>query len=220
MIFRGSRRNPVGIGVTASALILGALVLSGPQAGATGGPNATQATITCDAFLGTATFSPALQPAPSADQKVSISGTLSSCAAQGVAATVSSGTIKASATFSLTSQGPDLCENLTDFGEFPSKSSGKIVWSTRLSSGDTDFKISPISFGIDGSNDFSIGLHFASPTGSFQGPNHGEYDTFGADGPSLSKAGTKCAKAGGIKSVSLKTPDFSPLLSLGGPNPE
>ncbi len=73
-------------------------------------------------------------------------------------------------------------------------------------------------FGIDGSNHFSIGFNTASATGSFQGPNHGEYDTFGADGPSLTRASKKCGKAAGLASAVLTTPDFSPLLSFGGPN--
>ena len=77
--------------------------------------------ITCSVFSGKVKFTPPLVPTPDASQKVKVSGTVSDCTTSGVAATVSSGEVIASGIFNLTSEGPDLCSNLTDFSVFPTQ---------------------------------------------------------------------------------------------------
>ncbi len=207
----------LAFGAVACVLMVGVLGISAAHAAAPRGVNATQGSITCSVFSGKVKFTPPLVPTPDASQKVKVSGTVSDCTTSGVAATVSSGEVKASGIFDLTSEGPDLCNNLTDFSVFPTNAgSGTIAWtsSPSLSSGDTTYTIAPLHVPSDG-NKFEIGWTFGSPGGSFQGTNHGADDSFWADGPTLSEAAAECNAAGGLKTMTLTTPSFSPLLSLG-----
>lgn len=212
------------LAVVSPALTLGFLALNTVPASASGGPDATTATITCENFTGSATFSPPLR-ATSTNEKIVISGEVFGCQQQGLSVYVPSGELSATVKVDLSSQGPDLCQNLTDFSEFPTRGKARISWSTPLSSGPTVFTIYPIGFPSDGSNDFAIGLYadqYLRPpaTGSFQGPNSGSFDSFGADGLSFDKAEEKCSSSSGLGRANLKTPDYSPLLTLGGSNPE
>ena len=222
MIGRGKRcKNglgpSLGFGAMAAVLMVGVLGISAAHAAAPKGVNATHGSITCSVFSGKVKFTPPLVPTPDASQKVKVSGTVSDCTTSGVAATVSSGEVIASGIFNLTSEGPDLCSNLTDFSVFPtSGGAGTIAWtsSPSLSSGDTTYTIAPLHVPSDGDK-FEIGWTFGSPDGSFQGTNRGADDSFWADGPTLSEAAAGCNAAGGLRTMTLTTPSFSPLLSLG-----
>lgn len=83
--------------------------------------------------------------------------------------------------------------------------------SPRLSSGNTVFQVAPLHWGTDGCKQVNtLGWSFGLdplPSGSFQGPNHAEYDEAWADSTiTASKAYDKCEGASGLKSLTLKTP--------------
>ena len=211
---QGARRLAVGALACLSAI--GILGLPVSRAGAATGVDATAASITCDAFAGTVSFSPPLHATPSATQKVTVSGTVAYCTTGGVAATVSTGKVKASGTFDFTSEGPNLCNSLGDFSVFASRSSSKITWksSVPLTSGSTVSTVAPFHVSGD-NNNLMLGWSFGTPTGSFQGPNHSACDVTWADGPALSTVAANCAAKAGVKKLTLTKPGFSPLLSLG-----
>lgn len=208
-------------GIVLAALPLASLITAPGIAGASGGAvDATNAVISCSAVQGTVTFNPPLTNTNST-VKVTIAETVSSCTPSGVTATVSKGVVTASVTASLS------CAIVGDSSSFGTKTKGSIVWtsSPRLSSGNTVFQVAPLHWGTDGAKQVNtIGWSFGtapSPSGSFQGPNHGEYDQAWSDSTiTASKAYKKCTSASGLRSLTLTTPStqYSPML-LGGPNP-
>jgi hypothetical protein len=214
-------RRMLTAGVVLAALPLGSLLVAPGLAGASGGSvDATNAEISCSAVQGTVTFNPPLKMTNS-DIKVTIAETVSSCAPTGVAATVSKGVVSATLKASLS------CAIIGDSSSFGTKSNGSVVWtsSPRLSSGNTVFEVSPLHWGTDDNKFNTIGWSFGlapTPSGSFQGNYHGQYDEAWADSTiSASKANKKCTSASGLRSLTLKTPttQYTPML-LGGPNPD
>jgi hypothetical protein len=214
-------RRMVTAGIVLAALPLGSLMVAPGLAGASGGSvDATNAEISCAAVQGTATFQPPLKKTNS-NIKVTIAETVSSCTPSGVAATVSKGVVSATLTASLS------CAIIADSSSFGTKTKGSIVWtsSPRLSSGNTVFQVSPLHWGTDDNKFNTIGWSFGlapTPSGSFQGNYHGEYDQAWADSTiSASKAYKKCTSSSGLGSLTLKTPStqYAPML-LGGPNPD
>ena len=213
-------RRMLTAGIVLVALPLSSLILAPGLAGASGSVDATTAVISCSQVQGTITFSPPLINTNS-NVKVTIAETVSSCTPTGITATVSKGVVTATLKASLS------CAIIADSSSFGTKTKGSIVWSSspRLSSGNTVFQVAPLHWGTDGSKQVNtLGWSFGSdplPSGSFQGPNHGQYDEAWADSTiTASKAYDKCTSASGLKSLTLKTPTtaYAPLL-LGGPNP-
>ena len=215
-------RRTLTAGIVLAALPLGSLIVAPGVSGASGGSvDATNAEISCSAVQGTVTFNPPLKNTNS-NVKVTIAETVSSCTPTGVAATVSKGVVSATLKASLS------CAIIADSSSFGTKTKGSMVWtsSPRLSSGNTVFEVSPLHWGTDGTKQVNtIGWSFGlapTPSGSFQGNYHGEYDQAWADSTiTASKAYKKCTSASGLRSLTLKTPttQYSPML-LGGPNPD
>jgi hypothetical protein len=213
-------RRMLTAGIVLAALPLGPLVIAPGSAGASGTPvDATTAEISCSAVQGTVKFNPPLKQDKS-NVKVTIAETVSSCTPTGVAATVSKGVVSATLTASLS------CNIISDSSSFGTKTKGSIVWtsSPRLSSGNTVFEVSPLHWGTDENKFNTIGWSFGlapTPSGSFQGEYHGEYDQAWADSTmTVTKAANKCRSSSGLSSLTLKTPttQYAPML-LGGPNP-
>jgi hypothetical protein len=74
---------------------------------------------------------------------------------------------------------PSACDLIGDASAFGTKSKGSVAWTSSpgLSSGDTKFQVAPMHLGTDGPQQVNVlGWSFGTPSGSFQGPNHGEYD--------------------------------------------
>ncbi len=214
-------RRMLTAGIVLAALPLGSLVIAPGLAGASGTPvDASNAEISCSAVQGTLRFNPPLKK-DNSTIKVTIAETVSSCTPTGVAATVSKGVVSATLTASLS------CAIIADSSSFGTKTTGSIVWSSspRLSSGNTVFEVSPLHWGTDENKFNTIGWSFGlapTPSGSFQGDYHGEYDQAWADSTiSATKAYKKCTSGSGLASLTLKTPStaYAPML-LGGPNPD
>lgn len=219
-------RRILSAGIVVLGLPLGSLALAPGLAGASGSVDATTAVISCAKVHGTVTFNPPLTNTGITNETITFTETVSSCSPTGVAATVTKGAVTAKLKTDLPAQGfPSACDLIGDASDFGTNSKGSVAWtsSPALSSGDTKFKVAPLHWTTDGSEQVNaLGWSFGTPSGSFQGPNHGEYDQAWADSTITANAAfNDCESSSGLSSLKLKTASsqFAPML-LGGPNPE
>ncbi len=216
-------RCAVTVGVVLLGLPLVSLAATSAPAGASG-VDASSAAITCSGIHGKVTFDPPLTNTGITKETITFSETVSGCSPNDAVA-VSKGTVAATLKTNLVSEGyTSACDLIGDASAFGTKSKGSITWtsSPQLSSGATTFSVAPLHWTTDGSAQLNaLGWSFGSPTGSFQGPNHGAYDAIWADSTISSNAAyTDCMSAAGLGKLKLQTPTALTPLSLGGPNPE
>ncbi len=202
---------PLAVPIAAIAVPVGTASASG------GSINATKATITCSGVSGKVAFQPALTNTAIASEKITFTESETGCTPS-VAVTVTQAEVKATITVSLANG----CSILNDTSTFGTSSKGTIAWETSpaLKSERSTFGLAPVHFSSQDNFEY-LGWSFSSVGGSFQGPNHGEYDEAWAQSPtSVSAAVARCMKTKGLKSLVLATPSSGPFFSLGGPNPE
>lgn len=216
-------RRTMTVGIVLLGLPLASLAATSAPAGASG-VDASTAAITCSGIHGKVSFDPPLTNTGITKETITFTETVSGCSPTD-SVTVSKGAVSATLKTNLVSEGfSSACDVIGDASAFGTKSKGSIGWtsSPQLSSGATTFSVAPLHWTTDGSAQLNaVGWSFGSPAGSFQGPNHGEYDAIWADSTISSNAAyTDCMSGSGLSKLKLQTPTGLTALTLGGPNPE
>jgi hypothetical protein len=195
-------------------------------AGASGGVDATMASVSCSNVTGNVTFTPPLKNKAMASETVKFTETVTGCATT-AAAPISKGTVTAKITTDPAADGfSSACDLIGDSSEFGTQAKGTVAWtsSPRLSSGDTTFTVAPMHWSSQGTKQKNlVGWSFGTPLGSFQGSNHGAFDAAWADSTiTVFKAAAACNSSSGLSSLALRTTlaGDPPVLSLGGTNPD
>ncbi len=202
----------------AAAAIPVGLLVGGGVAFASGGVDATHATITCTTVTGSAKFKPTITKSEAAGTTTtSVKATLGGCTVSGVTATVTSGSVKGSFVSNSHAAGTNGCTALA--GVTPETGSLTTKWksSPKLTSGSSVVTVTQVTGTIasDGHGEFEIPAATDSTghgTGSFQGSNGGANDTSNAETTQTASALLATCNASGLKSITIQT------SSSGGPS--
>jgi hypothetical protein len=199
------------------AMPLGMIAATGGVANAAG-INAKMNTVTCTGITGTAKFSPTVTKSePAGTTKTTITATLSGCTSNATGLTVKSG--KVTGTLSDKHVAEDGCTGLA--GSIPAVGKLTTKWTTTptLTSGNSVISVKSLTGGVgsDGNATFSIpgSTPNGPPSGSFEGTNDGASDATSAQTTTSAASILKTCDSKGLKSISIKTPQTPPAVTLG-----
>jgi len=203
--------------IGAAAAIPAGLIVGAGVAAASGGVDATHATVTCTTVSGSAKFSPPISSSEAAGTTTTkVKATLGGCTASGIVGlTVTSGKTSGSFTSNSHVVGTNGCSALA--GVSPETGTLTTKWKTspKLTSGSSVTPVTEVNGYLAGDGNAGFELPKpgdpASGTGSFQGTDGGKADQSNAEStvPATTLIAS-CEGTKGLKSFKFTTPSSGP----------
>jgi hypothetical protein len=203
----------------AAAAPIGLLAVAGTAGAGAPKVDATNNTVTCTTLTGSVKFVPPVTTDETAGTSTtSIKATVTGCSTNAPGLTVTSGKASGSLTSTRTA-GENGCTALAGGSTASGPISTKWKTSPKLSSGNSVIQVNSEAGGLgsDGNATFTIpgSVPNGTPSGSFQGTDHGAGDTTSAQTTtSAASILSTCEGKKGLKSLTIESPQSGNALTL------
>jgi hypothetical protein len=200
------------------ALPVSLLAATGATAGAKGAPkiDATDYTVACTGFAGSAKFTPPLKKGFQGSESTKITATLSGCTATGPSGSTPITSITGKLTGTTTNPNADDCEGLENNTPITGTLTTKWTTTPKLTNASSVVTAGTVTETLASNGSLQLNFSGKGSSGPFQGTNAGASDATSATTvESAATLLTACSGKSGVKTVTVTGPPSGSAVSLG-----